>query len=102
LSRHEKVRAIRDLYEAMRRDFVEVTHSQYSMAAVDAFFMRPIIPAPAFAQSAGFNNRVTANNMLRQLSESGLIRRVREGGGRVAAVYAMPQLINITEGRRVL
>jgi len=98
----EKVRAIRDLYEAMRRDFVDVTHSQYAMAAVDAFFMRPIIPAPAFAQSAGFNNRVTANNMLRQLSDSGLIRRVREGGGRVAAVYAMPQLINITEGRRVM
>lgn len=98
----EKVRAIRDLYEAMRRDFVEVTHSQYAMAAVDAFFRRPVIPAPTFAQAAGFNNRVTANNMLRQLNEAGLIVRVREGAGRVPAVYAMQQLINITEGRRIL
>jgi Fic family protein len=98
----EKVRAVRDLYEAMRRDFVDVTHSQYAMAAVDAFFMRPVIPAPAFAQSAGFNNRVTANTMLRQLNDAGLITRVRDGGGRVSAIYAMPQLINITEGRRVM
>jgi len=97
-----KVKAVRDLYEEMRRRFVEVTHSQFAMAAVDAFFMRPIIPAPGFADLAGFNNRVTANNMLRQLWDAGLIARVREGGGRVASVYAMPQLINITEGRAVL
>jgi Fic family protein len=96
-----KVRSIRDLYDEMRRRFVDVTHSQFAMAAVDAFFMRPIIPAPLFAESAGFNNRVTANNMLRQLADDGLIVRLREGGGRVPAVYALPQLINITEGRAV-
>lgn len=97
-----RVKSVRDLYEEMRRRFVEVTHSQFAMAAVDAFFMRPIVPAPVFAELAGFNNRVTANNMLRQLTEAGLIVRLREGAGRLAAVYAMPQLINITEGRPVL
>lgn len=98
----EKVRAVRDLYEDMRRRFVDVTRSQFAMAAVDAFFMRPIVPAPRFADLAGFNNRVTANNMLRQLADAGLVVRIREGGGRVPSVYAMPQLINITEGRAVL
>jgi Fic family protein len=97
-----KVRAIRDLYEEMRRRFVEITRSQFAMAAVDTFFKNPIIQAPRFAEAAGFNNRVTANNMLRQLADENLIVRLREGGGRVAAVYALPQLINITEGRAVL
>ena len=97
-----KVRGIRDLYDLMRQRFVEVTHSQFAMAAVDAFFMRPIITAPEFARVAGFNNRVTANGMLRQLEGAGLIRRMREGVGRTPAVYTLPNLINITEGRPIL
>ena len=98
----EKVKAIRDLYEEMRRRFVEVTHSQFAMSAVDAFFMRPVIPGPDFERIAGFNNRITANGMLRQLEAEGLITRIREGTGRTPSVYAMPRLINITEGRAVL
>ncbi len=97
-----KVRSIRDLYNLMRQRFVEVTHSQFAMAAVDAFFMRPIITAPEFARAADFNNRVTANAMLRQLEAAQLIRRVREGTGRTPAIYTLPNLINITEGRPVL
>jgi Fic family protein len=96
-----KVRQVRDLYEEMRRRFVEVTHSQFSMAAVDAFFSRPVINATDFRQAAGFNTRVTANTMLRQLEAEGLIRRLREGAGPTPAIYAMTQLMNITEGRPV-
>ncbi|HEY9237174.1 MAG TPA: Fic/DOC family N-terminal domain-containing protein [Phenylobacterium sp.] len=96
-----KVKQIRDLYERMRREFVEVTHSQYAGNAVDAFFARPVIRAPDFREVAGFNTRVTANNMLRQLEGAGLIRRVREGSGQTPSVYALPGLINIAEGRPV-
>ena len=97
-----KVRQIRDLYDDMRRKVVDLTHSQFAMAAVDAFFARPIIPAPEFARVAGFNNRVTANGMLRHLEGAGLIRKVRAGSGRVPAIYTLPNLLNITEGRPVL
>lgn len=96
-----KVRSIRDLYEETRKAVVDITRSQYSMAAVDALFRRPIIAAPDFADSAGFNNRVTANNMLRQLEAEGIISRLREGGGRTPSIYAFPRLINIAEGRPV-
>lgn len=97
----DKVRSIRDLYEDMRRRFMEVTHSQFANNAVDAFFARPVIRAPAFKEMAGFNTRVTANNMLRQLEGAGLIKRMREGNGPNPAIYALPALMNITEGRRV-
>jgi len=96
-----KVRAIRDLYEERRRRFVEVTHSQFAGPAVDAFFARPIIRATDFREIAGFNSRITANNVLRQLEGAGLIRRVREGAGPLPAIYALPELINIAEGRTV-
>jgi len=97
----DKVRSIRDLHEETKRQFVELTHSQYAMAAVDAFFKRPIISGTAFADEAGFNNRVTANNMLRQLEGGGVITRIREGSGRTPAIYALPALINTAEGRPV-
>lgn len=96
-----KVRSIRDLYEETRKAVVEITHSQYAMAAVDAFFTRPIISGTSFADAAGFNNRVTANNMLRQLEGDGIITKLRTGGGRTPAIYALPRLINIAEGKPV-
>lgn len=52
--------------------------------------------------AAGHPDAAGFNNMLRQPADAGLIVRVREGGGRVASVYAMPQRINITEGRPVM
>ncbi len=97
----DKVRRIRDLYDDMRRRVVEITHSQFAMAAVDVLFTQPIISGTSFARRAGFNNRVTANNMLRQLEAEGVITRIREGGGRTPATYALPELINIAEGRPV-
>lgn len=96
-----KVQAVRDLYDDMRRQFVEVTHSQYAMSAVDTFFARPVIRANDFRELAGFNSRVTANNMLRQLEAAGLIRRIREPAGPTPAIYALPSLMAITEGRPV-
>ena len=96
-----KVKSIRDLYEETKRSVVDLTHSQYAMAAVDVFFTRPIISGTAFAQAAGFNNRVTANNMLRQLEGERIITKIREGSGRNPAIYALPRLINIAEGKTV-
>ena len=58
--------------------------------------------ATDFAKIAGIENRVTANGILSQLWKGGLIRKVREGSGRTPAVYALAELINITEGRTVM
>lgn len=96
-----KVRKIRDLYEDTKRRVVEITHSQFALGAVDALFSQPIISGTVFAARAGFLNRVTANNMLRLLEAQGVIKRLREGSGRTPAIYAMPQLINIAEGKAV-
>ena len=96
-----KVRKIIDLYEDLKRRVVEFTHSQYAMAAVDTLFSKPVIQAPEFARRSGFNNRVTANNMLRAMEGEGILHRLRDGAGRTPAIYALRELINITEGRSV-
>jgi len=96
-----KVQAIRDLYEETKKHIAELTHSQFSMASVDAIFRQPTFSATAFAQRAGFKNRVTANAMLRQFEAGRIITKIREGSGRTPAVFAMPRLINLTEGREI-
>jgi Fic family protein len=97
----EKVRRIRDLYEATKKAVVDITHSQFSIGAVDALFGQPIISGVRFGQVGGFANRVTANNMLRQLEAHGIIKRIRPGSGRTPAMYAFLKLIDIAEGRTV-
>ena len=97
-----KARKIIALYEQRKGLFRGATRSQFSTAALDAFFVRPMINATDFARIAGIENRVTANGILSQLWKGKLIRKVREGSGRTPAVYALAELINITEGRTVM
>lgn len=94
-----RAQRILELYKTMHQRFAEATHSQYAASAVEAFFARPVIRAPDFMEAAGFNHRVTANNMLRQLEDADLIQKVRVGRGRQPAIYAMAQLIAIADGR---
>jgi Fic family protein len=94
-----RAQRILELYKTMHQRFAEATHSQYAANAVEAFFARPVIRAPDFMDAAGFNHRVTANNMLRQLVDADLIQKVRAGRGRQPAIYAMAQLIAIADGR---
>jgi len=97
----EKVKNVRDLYEETKRQVVDITHSQFAIGAVDALFAQPIISGTSFAEKAGFSNRVTANNMLRQLESNGIVKRIRDGSGRTPAIYALHSLINVTEGKRI-
>lgn len=97
----EKVRSIRDLYGEMQQKFVDATHSQFAMAAIDTFFRSPVISGPTFAANAGFSNRVTANSILQRLESEGLITKVVQGKGTSPSIYAMPRLINIAEGRAI-
>ncbi len=96
-----KVQQIIGLYEELKQKFIGTTHSQFAVPALDTFFMRPMVNATDFARFSTIENRVTANGLLGQLCNEGLIRRIRPGSGRSPAVYALPELINITEGRAV-
>ena len=98
----EKVKKILSLYEEQKTKFIEATRSQFAVPSLDAFFMKPIVNATDFARSAGIENRVTANGILTGLFNAKLITRVRVGSGRTPAVYALPELLNIAEGRTIM
>jgi Fic family protein len=95
-----KAKSIHDLYERMKPRFRDVTRSQYSQAALDAFFNRPIINSGDFIKLSGITNRATANGILTHLVNAKLIFLVKAGSGKSPSVYAFTELISITEGRK--
>ncbi len=93
-----KAAAILELYRSRKDWIAEVTHSQYAVRALDWMFERPIFRSSDFIESVDIP-RPTATRILRVVRDNGLLREVRPGAGRRAAVYAFSELLNLAEGR---
>lgn len=96
-----KAQAIIDLNARMQRDVAEATHSQFSGLAVDFIFSRPVFSTTHFVEGSGIP-RETALRLLRTLRDANILRTVREGAGRRAAILVFPELLNIAEGRQLI
>lgn len=94
----QKATAILALYEKMKLEVVETTHSQYSIQALDFIFSRPVFKSTDFAGIEGVAPP-TAKRILSQLRDSGILTTLQEASGRRPAVYAFPKLLDITEGQ---
>jgi Fic family protein len=97
----ERTRAIMQLYDNMKRQVRDITHSQHSAQIVDALFDRPIFRIAGFATRAGIP-KPTSHPLCRQLVEAGLLKTLREGAGRRPAILGFPALLNVAEGHQVL
>lgn len=95
-----KARRILSLYERLKAQMVDLTHSQHSISAVDVLFQMPIFTSPNFVRVSGIP-RPTANRILGILRENGVLTTIREGSGRRPSVLAFTELLNIAEGREV-
>lgn len=95
-----KAKAILDLYAQKKEWIADATHSQHAIRALDWFFGRPIFKPPDFVRSAQIP-KPTANRIVRVARDGGLLRELRPGSGRRAALLVFPDLLNIAEGRSV-
>lgn len=95
-----KAREILALYNRLKIEIVNLTHSQHSIRAVDFLFQTPIFTAPLFTNHAGIP-KPTAARILTLLRDEGLLKPLREGKGRRAGIYAFRELLNIAEGADV-
>ncbi len=97
-----KVKSMLSLYEEMKLQFVAITHSQFSIQALDAIFARPIFQGSDFFKKSGIPNRQTATNLLRKLQGADVLKVLEPASGRRGATLVLPELINIVEGREVV
>jgi len=100
----ERVKAIMALYDAMKLQIHEITHSQYSVYLLDALFSRPIFKTTdlvtRFNKEYGIHEKTTPG-LLRQLKDAGVLMELQAGSGRRAAVLCFPKLLSLAEGREV-
>jgi Fic family protein len=94
----ERTKLVKGLYERMKQKIVEITHSQYALAALDSLFDRPIFSTTNFIDRSNIQKQ-TAMLILRRLKDNKIIRVYRESSGRKPAILIFPKLINIVEGR---
>jgi Fic family protein len=97
----QKVRQTLALYEEMKMQIAEITHSQYSIRLLDAIFHRPVFQASHIGKQTGLAKQ-TLMPLLRIMRDSSILKVIREASGRKPAILAFPRLLNITEGRNVL
>jgi Fic family protein len=100
LANETKARKILGLYQDKKDWFVDLTHSQYAIRALDWFFSRPIFKTPHFVASAGIP-KPTANRIVRLAKEKQLLREIVAGSGRRPAVLVFSELLNIADGREI-
>lgn len=93
-----KATAILNLYNEMKRVFVEVTHSQFAIYALDWVFERPIFQSSDFVKSVNIASS-TAKRIILDLKDSNILKTMHEGSGRRPTTLMFPELLNIAEGR---
>ncbi|MFH1006545.1 MAG: Fic/DOC family N-terminal domain-containing protein [Candidatus Latescibacterota bacterium] len=95
-----RARAILALYDRVKTQVADLTHSQYAIRVVDFLFQAPIFSAPAFTQHSDIP-KPTAARILGILRENKLLIPLQEGKGGRAGIYAFQELLNLAEGENV-
>ena len=97
-----KVKNIMQLYDDMKLQIQNVTHSQFVIQVLDALFDRPIFRTSDFVLTMQGMTRQTAMSLLKQLKDADILHEIKSASGRKPAVLCFPALLNITEGKRFI
>jgi len=96
----ERVEQMIRLYNDMKIQIHDLTHSQHVIQILDFMFTHPIFSAPSVSRQTGIK-KPTADALLRTLKEKGILKALHEARGRRPAILGFPALLNIAEGRKV-
>lgn len=97
-----RVKSIMVLYEEVKAQIQETTHSQYTVYLLDAIFNKPIFKVSDLVKKLKAEYDIhekTTPGLLRQLKQVGILRELQPGSGRRSAVLYFPQLLKRAEGR---
>ena len=95
----DKTIKILGLYEKLKRDIPNAIRSQYGVQAIDALIERPVFKSSDFILRSKIP-KDSGHRILNALKANGIIRDLRPGKGRRAAVMIFPELVSITEKSR--
>lgn len=97
-----KARQIHNLYEELKQQILNLTHSQYAVPLLDNMFDQPIFCSSRLDGKSNTPSRPMIMNMLGRLKKAGILKVIAEGRGPHAQVLALAQLVNLSEGKEVV
>jgi Fic family protein len=97
-----KAQAIIQLYEKLKKQVIDATHSQFAVPLLDQMFKQPIFPSNIFDNIPGMPSKTAVLTMLNKLKTEKMLTVVRPGSGRRPQVLALAELINVCEGKKVI
>ena len=92
-----KTKAIIELYQEMKTRFIDLTHSQYAIPALDWVFERPIFKSSDLVRTSAIP-KPTAQRIINLLKSEGILQEISPASGNRAATLAFARLLNIAEG----
>lgn len=93
----KKANAILSLYNEMKLKIADLSHSQFSIHALEWIFEKPIFNSTDFTTSSGIP-KPTAARILRVLRDEQILQVWQESRGSKPAVYGYADLLNVAEG----
>ncbi|HWA87416.1 MAG TPA: Fic/DOC family N-terminal domain-containing protein [Opitutus sp.] len=97
----QTARAILALYERLKHQVIDLTHSQFAVPLLDHLFARPATSASDLERQEDMPTLAMVSTLLRQLAQAGVLKIARQGQGRRATIYVLHHLVNLCEGREV-
>ncbi|MBD3627411.1 Fic/DOC family N-terminal domain-containing protein [Cyclobacterium sp.] len=91
---NDQTRQIVALYELMKEEIVNATHSQFAVNCLDFIFNRPIFNSGKFYEESGVP-RASASRLLLAMEANNLIKCIEKGAGRRPSLYVFEPLLDI-------
>ena len=90
----QKAKDILELYDLKKEKITDLTHSQFSIKALDYMFSYPIFTSTDFRKKTAIPKQ-SASLILRSLVEGGVLEIFLRGQGRRPNAYVFTKLMNI-------
>ncbi|MBI3948717.1 MAG: Fic family protein [Armatimonadetes bacterium] len=97
----QKARQIIELYDRLKEEVIEATHSQYAVPLLDYFFAQPVLQSSSLDNRPNLPGKGTKHALLTKLVNAKILKVGREAAGRRSQILVLPSLINLCEGKEV-
>jgi Fic family protein len=94
-----KVKAVLDLYERLKEDFLALSNSKHSVPLLDAMFRQPIFQAGSLLEKKGMPQRQMLMRLLGLLVDHGMLQMIVHGSGRRPSVYSLHELVKLCDSK---
>lgn len=95
-----KAQAILKLYDELKKQVIEITHSQFAIPLLDEMFKLPIFRSNILYEMEKMPSRPMINKLLHQLKDAKILKSLASGSGSRPEVLIFPALLNLCEGKQ--